>query len=360
MYYRRNASWNDDATRYFSVLNFMSFLDDLKKQHTDRPLFVLAPMADVTDIAFRSVIAEAGSPDIFWTEFVSADGLVRATEVGKYKLKKDLLFAKNQHPIIAQLFSSTPEHMFEATKLCLELGFDGVDINMGCPDKSIEKQKCGAAMIKYPELAKAVITAAKEAATVDGEQKMTISVKTRVGYNSVELDTWIPVLLDAELDLITIHARTRKDMSKVPANWDYVKKVVEMRDLWAKEHPDKKAPLIFGNGDIETIADGYDKWRTTGADGMMIGRAMFGNPWFFRDMETLDKVKVPTREERLEALAKQTEIFAEQLGDVKSFALMKKFFKTYMSGFEDAPLIRAKIMDMESAGEVVLYLRGKI
>ncbi|MES2986198.1 MAG: tRNA-dihydrouridine synthase [Patescibacteria group bacterium] len=313
-------------------------------------------MADVTDVAFRTVIQEAGAPDVFWTEFVSADGLVRATEVGKYKLKKDLLFNEKQHPIVAQLFSSTADHMFQATKLCLEMGFDGVDINMGCPDQSIEKQKCGAAMMKHHDLAREVIEAAKKAA--DG--KMAISVKTRVGYNAVELDTWIPVLLDAEIDLITIHARTRKEMSKVPANWDYVKQVVAMRDEWQKNNPTKKAPLIFGNGDVETVADGLDKVAQSNADGVMVGRAMFGNPWFFRDLENGPKASEVTRTERIEALARQTEIFAKELGDVKSFALMKKFFKTYMTGFEDAVEIRGKIMDMETADEVVLYLKGKI
>ncbi len=334
----------------------MSIFHTLKIQHPDRPLFVLAPMADVTDVAFRTVIQEAGAPDVFWTEFVSADGLVRATEVGKYKLKKDLLFNEKQHPIVAQLFSSTADHMFQATKLCLEMGFDGVDINMGCPDQSIEKQKCGAAMMKHHDLAREVIEAAKKAA--DG--KMAISVKTRVGYNAVELDTWIPVLLDAEIDLITIHARTRKEMSKVPANWDYVKQVVAMRDEWQKNNPTKKAPLIFGNGDVETVADGLDKVAQSNADGVMVGRAMFGNPWFFRDLENGPKASEVTRTERIEALARQTEIFAKELGDVKSFALMKKFFKTYMTGFEDAVEIRGKIMDMETADEVVLYLKGKI
>ncbi|MES2623217.1 MAG: tRNA-dihydrouridine synthase [Patescibacteria group bacterium] len=338
----------------------MSIFHTLKKQHSDRPLFVLAPMADVTDIAFRTVIADAGSPDVFWTEFVSADGLVRATDIGKYKLKKDLIFDKAQHPIVAQLFSSTPEHMFAATKMCLEMGFDGVDINMGCPDQSIEKQKCGAAMIKHPDLARGVIKAAKDAATVDGVRKMAISVKTRVGYNSVELDTWIPVLLDAEVDLITIHARTRKEMSKVPANWEYVKQVVAMRDEWQKNNPDKVAPLIFGNGDVESVADGFEKARIGNADGVMVGRAMFGNPWFFRDLKNGPKASEVTRTERIEALAKQTEIFAKELGDVKSFALMKKFFKTYMTGFDDAVEIRGKIMEMETAEEVIAYLASKI
>lgn len=338
----------------------MSIFHDLQKQHPDRPLFVLAPMADVTDVAFRTVIQEAGGCDVLWTEFVSADGLVRATDIGKYKLKKDLLFTPAQHPIVAQLFSSTPEHMYQATKLCLELGFDGVDINMGCPDQSIEKQKCGAAMMKYPDLARGVIQAAKEAATVDRVRKMAISVKTRVGYNAVKLDTWIPVLLDAEVDLITIHARTRKEMSKVPADWNHVKTVVKMRDDWAKKNPDTTAPLIFGNGDVETVADGIEKCTMSGADGVMIGRAMFGNPWFFRDLLDGPKASDVTRKERIETLARQTEIFARELGDVKSFALMKKFFKTYMTGFDDAVEIRGKIMDMESAAEVVEFLRGRI
>jgi tRNA-dihydrouridine synthase len=310
-------------------------------------------MADVTDIAFRTVIQEAGGCDVFWTEFVSADGLVRATEIGKYKLKKDLLFDAKQHPIVAQLFSSTPEHMFAATKLCLELGFDGVDINMGCPDQSIEKQKCGAAMIKHPDLAQAVIKAAKEAATVDGQRKMAITVKTRVGYNAVELDTWMPTLLESQVDVITIHARTRKEMSKVPANWDYVKTVVKMRDEWAKANPLKKAPLIFGNGDVLSVEDGREKAHMSGADGVMVGRAMFGNPWFFSE-------HIATREERIRVLAQQTEIFDRELGDVKSFALMKKFFKTYMTGFDDAVEIRGKIMDMETADEVVAFLKKKL
>ncbi|MEN9604822.1 MAG: hypothetical protein RJB39_507 [Candidatus Parcubacteria bacterium] len=317
-------------------------------------------MADVTDIAFRTVIQEAGAPDVFWTEFVSADGLVRATPEGKIKLKKDLLFSKEQHPIVAQLFSSTPEHMRQATQLCLEMGFDGVDINMGCPDKTIEKQKCGAAMIKHPELAKAVIQAAKDGATVDGVRKMAISVKTRIGYNQVELDTWIPILLDAEVDLITIHARTRKEMSKVPANWDYVRQVVEMRDAWAKNNPNKTAPLIFGNGDIETVADGYEKAKIGNADGVMVGRGLFGNPWFFRNIENPNAPKEVTREERISVLARQTELFDTYLGDTKSFALMKKFFKTFMSGFDDAPEIRKEIMEMETVGEVVAFLRSKL
>jgi tRNA-dihydrouridine synthase len=344
----------------------MSFIQKIKKEK-NRPLFVLAPMADVTDVAFRTVIAEAKSPDIFWTEFVSADGLIRATEIGKYKLKKDLLFDKEvQRPIMVQLFSSTYQHMYEATKLCIELGFDGVDINMGCPDKSIEKQKCGAAMIKNPDSAVSVIKACKDARRdfcEGGEAAdFSISVKTRVGYNSVELDTWIPLLLEQELDLITIHARTRKEMSKVEANWDHVKSVVKMRDDWAEKNLTKTSPLIFGNGDVLSVEDGYEKCLDSGADGAMIGRAMFGNPWFFKDIENIgtDEKFAPTREDRIKTLIRQVEVFDKELGDVKSFAVMKKFFKTYMNGFDDAKEIREKIMGMESAAEVTEFLKESL
>lgn len=340
----------------------MSFISKLKKEK-NRPLFVLAPMADVTDVAFRTVIADARAPDIFWTEFVSADGLIRATDIGKYKLKKDLLFDKEkQRPIIAQLFSSTYQYMYEATKLCIELGFDGVDINMGCPDKSIEKQKCGSAMIKNPEKAVEVIKACKDARNDFGTPDFAVTVKTRVGYNAVEIDVWIPLLLEQEVDLITIHARTRKEMSKVPARWEHVNTVVKMRDAWAEKNPGKTAPLIFGNGDITDIHDAYEKCTTFEADGAMIGRAMFGNPWLFKDIEHIatDKKFVPTREERIKTLIKQVEIFNAELGDVKSFALMKKFFKTYMVGFDDAKEVRESIMGMESAGEVIDFLNKSL
>lgn len=344
----------------------MSFIQKLK-QDKNRPLFVLAPMADVTDVAFRTVISEAASPDIYWTEFVSADGLIRATEVGKYKLKKDLLFDKvGQRPIIVQLFSSTYQYMYEATKLCIELGFDGVDINMGCPDKSIEKQKCGAAMIKNPDLAVGVIKACRDARRdfcIDGDDSdFSVSVKTRVGYNAVELDTWIPLLLEQELDLITIHARTRKEMSKVEADWSHVNTVVKMRDDWVKNNPTKTAPVIFGNGDVLDIQDGYVKCKNSNADGAMIGRAMFGNPWLFVDIKNIgtDEKFIPTRDDRIKALIRQVEVFNRELGDVKSFAVMKKFFKTYMHGFDDAKEIREKIMGMEGAGEVTECLRGSL
>ena len=329
-----------------------------------KPFFVVAPMADVTDAAFRRVIAKYGRPDVMWTEFVAADGLVRATEEGKKKLMADLIYSEEERPIVAQLFTSNPEHMEYAANLCRELGFDGVDINMGCPDKSIEKQGCGSAMIKTPDMAREIICAAKR-----GAKDIPVSVKTRVGYNKDEIDTWIPVLLSEQPAALTIHARTRKELSKVPAQWERVARVVALRD--------KLAPgtRIIGNGDVLSLEDARQKITVTGADGAMIGRGLFGNPWFFNpnkrlphtlnalpthgvDRETLisfDEVKnhveiVPLTQ-RLQVMVEHTKLFEELLPH-KNFAVMKKHYKAYVNGFKGAAELRNELMNQNSASGV--------
>ena len=238
-------------------------------QQLPTPFFTIAPMADVTDAAFRRVIAKYGKPDVMWTEFVAADGLMRATPEGKAKLMADLIYSEEERPIVAQLFTSNEVHMEATARLCLELGFDGVDINMGCPDQSIEKQGCGSAMIKTPDTARAIIRAAKRGAKSD-EGGIPVSVKTRIGYNQDEIDTWIPVLLGERLAALTIHARTRKEMSKAPAQWERVARVVALRDQLAPE------TRIVGNGDVLSLADAHAKVAESGADGVMVGRALFG------------------------------------------------------------------------------------
>jgi nifR3 family TIM-barrel protein len=236
-----------------------------------KPFFCLAPMADVTDAAFRRIIAKYGKPDVFWTEFVSADGLVSE---GRKVLKNNLIFSKKEHPVVAQLFSSNPIKMREAAKYVAARGFDGIDINMGCPDKSIEKQGAGAAMMKDFEKVREIIQAVKNGIK-DSKKKIPVSVKTRVGYNKNQIEEWIPFLLSQDIAVLTIHARTRKDLSLVPANWDYVKRVVEIRDKM------KVKTLIIGNGDVLDLEDGRKKAKETGCDGVMVGRAIFGNPWLF-------------------------------------------------------------------------------
>jgi tRNA-dihydrouridine synthase len=199
---------------------FWQNLVDTKLIHGET-LSVVAPMADVTDIAFRTMLAKYGKPDVMWTEFVSADGLSSA---GREVLKRDLEFTAIERPIVAQLFTSTPENMRKAAALCRELGFDGIDINMGCPDKSIEKQGAGAAHIKDWRTAQAVIRAAQE-----GAGDLPVSVKTRLGFNKIEYMEWLPKILEMNVPVLTVHLRTRKEMSKVDAHWELMNDVVKLR-----------------------------------------------------------------------------------------------------------------------------------
>ena len=343
----------------------------------NEPFLVVAPMADVTDVAFRRMIAKysahkrqdgtTGGPAVMWTEFVAADGLMRATPEGKVKLMADLLYAEEERPIVAQLFTSNETHMEQAAALCLELGFDGVDINMGCPDRSIEKQGCGSGMIKTPGVAQSIIQAAKRGAKSD-EGGIPVSVKTRLGYNEDEVESWIPTLLKEHPAALTVHARTRKELSKVPARWERLKRVVELRN----EHsPETK---IIGNGDVLSQEDGYAKIAASGADGAMVGRALFGNPWFFHPtrrlpirltalptkgvnretlvtLDTDDNFDYVQLEERLAVLIEHTRLF-EELLPFKNFTTMKKHYKAYVNGFFGAAELRAQLMKSEHSDEM--------
>ncbi len=322
-----------------------------------KPFFVLAPMADVTDAAFRRLIAkysnvknpgfgQKGGPDVMWTEFVSADGLAFAPPEGRKKLMADLIFTEEERPIVAQFFTSNPATMEKAAALAHELGFDGIDINMGCPDRSIEKQKAGAAMIKDPKRAKEVVAAA-----IKGGAGLPVSVKTRLGYNKDELDTWLPNLLETDVAAITIHARTRKEMSSVPARWEDVLRAAAIRN---RENPDI---LILGNGDLKDMDDARLKVKESGADGAMLGRAIFGNPWLFAPYSGFTKPRI-SLEERLRVMVEHTKLFEELFvnpassGANKNFAIMKKHYKAYVHGFDGAAELRAELMNAADAHEV--------
>lgn len=373
----------------------------LKEEKKEKPILCLAPMADVTDRAFRQIIAKYSKVSrtrldtyITWTEFVSADGLF----LGGYDaLINDLSFTESERPIIAQFFTSKPEMMEKASKLAVELGFDGIDINMGCPDKSVEKQGAGASLIKNPNLAKEIILAAKQGAQRSDLKKgykdqtlgIPVSVKTRIGYNKNELEEWLPNLLETNPSVITIHARTRKEMSLVPARWEHIKRAVEIRDEFfkpkvsrtrldirgeskkgnkinenfdydvsrtrldtLKEEKDSiEKTLIFGNGDVLSVEDAYKKTKMTGCDGVMLGRAIFGNPWLFSE-------HIPSIEEKLKVLIEHSKLFEEIVqpkspnGQGKSFAVMKKHFKAYVEGFNGAKELRIKLMDTNNSKEV--------
>lgn len=329
-------------------------------------------MADVTDAAFRQLITTYGKPDVMWTEFVSANGLMSG---GREILKRDLVFSDNERPIVAQLFSADATQMEGAAKLVAQMGFDGIDINMGCPDKTIEKQGAGAGMIKTPDIAISVIAAVKRGIAAAGKD-IPVSVKTRVGYASPIVREWIGMLLEQDIAALTVHARTRKDLSKAPAQWDYLKEVVALRDKIAPE------TVIIGNGDVISLSDGIEKARETGVDGVMVGRALFGNPWFFdasrQVVATLPKkqpyviraipflkrwfdtrrgaavsfIKPITTRERLSVMVEHAMLFETLLGDIKNFSVMKKHFKAYVTGFDGAKELRMVLMETKNASEV--------
>jgi tRNA-dihydrouridine synthase len=280
-----------------------------------------------------------------WTEFASADGLLRATPEGKVKLMADLIYTEEERPIVAQLFSSSEEYMEKAAALCLELGFDGVDINMGCPAGVIIDQGCGSAMIKTPELAAKIIRAAKRGAKSDSGG-IPVSVKTRLGYNQDTLEEWLPVLIKENPAAITVHARTRKEMSKVPARWERVARAVEIRDEILGR--DKFKTRIIGNGDVHSLVDAKAKVTQSGADGVMLGRAIFGNPWLFHPEK--DARNIPL-DERLRVLVEHTKLF-EQLLPFKNFAIMKKHYKAYIKDFHGAAELRALLMEQPTAADI--------
>ncbi len=318
-----------------------SFWQKLKK-----PFFALAPMADVTDCAFREMIAKYGrhseafgGPDVFWTEFVSADGLCSS---GREVLLRDLEFSENERPIVAQLFGSNPENMFKAAKLCAEKGFDGIDINMGCPDKSIEKQGSGAVMIKNPKLAQQIIKAAQEGSGLP------VSVKTRIGYNKVEWKEWLPYILETKPAALTVHLRTRKEMSLVPAHWEMMPEIVKFVREKNKELGNEMMPII-GNGDALSVAHGRELVEKSGCDGVMLGRAIFGNPWLFDEYKNKDEIIL---EEKFRVLLEHTRLFEAKLGDIKSFAIMKKHYKAYVHGFDGAKELRVRLMEKENSDEI--------
>lgn len=311
----------------------------------EKPMFALAPMAGVTDGAFRYIIAKYGKPDIMWTEFVSCDGICSP---GKNVLLQDLRYDVSERPIVAQIFGATPEHFYRTAQIIQELGFDGIDINMGCPDKNIQKQNAGAKLIQNPELAKKIIAETKR-----GAGDIPVSVKTRIGYTKNTLDEWLPHILEMEPAAITLHGRTKKEMSDVPAHWDSIQRGVE---LTKKYYGKKERPLVLGNGDIQTLQEALDAVEQYGVDGVMVGRGMFGNPWFFADSAAAKKrghteEEVVSLQKKIQVMVEHTEKF-ELLMGVGRFDLMKKHYKAYVHGFEGARELRARLMATHNGEEV--------
>lgn len=317
-----------------------NFWKDLKK-----PVFTLAPMEDVTDTVFREIVMSVSNPEylnVLFSEFTSTDGLCH--EIGGPRVKHRLqiidseraLLKKNNVKIVAQIWGTKPDKFYEATKLiCKDGEFDGIDINMGCPVKKIVKQGGCSALINQPELSQEIIHATQEASNIP------VSVKTRIGIKEAITENWISNLLETKPAVITIHGRTQKQQSDGLADWNEVKKAIPLRDQISPE------TLIHGNGDVYSIEEGLQKVNELGVDGVMIGRGIFHNPWFFNKSVT-DK----TPEERLNLLWKHAKLFTQTWENYKNFAILKRFFKIYTSDFYGAANIRASLMETNSLDDV--------
>lgn len=317
-----------------------------------KPFFVLAPMDDVTDTAFRRIVAGCAPPDLCFTEFVNADGL---QSPGRHKLLKKLRFTPDEPPLIAQIWGKEPENFYKtasqladgtfAEELGLPKGvnFAGVDLNMGCPQKNEVKNGTCSALMNDRPLAADIIKA-----TQDGlAGRLPLSIKTRTGFRSVDM-SWIEFLLGQKLQALTIHGRTKAQMSKVPADWGVIGQVRELRDRLA---PDT---LIIGNGDVMTRRQGLELAREHKLDGIMIGRGVFHDPFVFAEESPWEDYPAA---KRLAIFEKHVRLFAEtwQKGE-RPIHTLNKFCKIYVNGFDGAKELREELMATKSAGELLKIL----
>ncbi|MBR2587128.1 tRNA-dihydrouridine synthase family protein [Candidatus Saccharibacteria bacterium] len=303
-----------------------------------KPISVLAPMEGVTDVVFRQVIATAGRPDLFFTEFTNVSSY--ASEKGRANALERLKIAPTDSPIIAQIWGKNPDHFGKTVAALKDLGFSGVDLNFGCPDKHVNKAGGGAQMIRTPDLAVECFRNA-----VRNSNGLPVSIKTRLGFSFVEeYKTWLPTLLSEHPAALTVHLRTRKEMSKVPAHFELIPEIVALRDLYSPE------TKLLVNGDIKTAAEGTELCRTYGVNGFMIGRGVFENPYCFTNHE-------PTHEELLNLLKLHLDLF-DKKNQHKSFEPLKHYFKIYVKGYDGASDLRAKLMDCHSTSEARQVLQS--
>jgi nifR3 family TIM-barrel protein len=349
----------------------------------EKPIFALSPMDGVTDAAYRFIAAKHGRADVHFTEFVNVEGLTRNAHV----MLDDFLYSEIERPIVAQIYGSEPESFYKIAVLACELGFDGIDVNMGCPAKNVAARGCGAALIRNPPLAKEIIRSVKQGVRDWAEGKsaedlglkprmamkvrrmnrervgiesaaereaIPVSVKTRIGYDSVVIEDWVQHLLEEEPVTISIHGRTLKQMYNGSADWEAIARAAEII---------RRTPtLVLGNGDLKSMADAVEKIRMSGVDGVLLGRGAIGNPWIFREKDrakalgrgeggaTLLDSHVETRE-RFDVLLEHSRYF-EQLKGVERFSAMRKHFGWYVKGIPHAAELRGRMFQASSSVEI--------
>lgn len=361
-----------------------SFWDSL-----EQPIIGLAPMDGVTDAPCRTMHGLYGRPDVVLTEFTNVEGLWRGSD----RIFRDFLYTPAERPVVAQIFGCRPEYFYRAAHVVCELGFDGVDINMGCPARTVANKGGGAALIRMPEAAKAIIRATMQGVRdwangqtledleMDPERikrilqmneeraliwddspaverrLLPVSVKTRLGYDSIVITDWVQELLELEPAVISLHGRTLVQHYKGEANWDAIAAAAEIVR--------KTDTLIFGNGDIHSLYEAAQRIRTTGVHGVLIGRASFGNPWLFQNRPLLKQLLhdginptredlpdvMPTREERLLMALEHARVHAKLKGE-DHFVELRKHMGWYLGHFPGAKQVRNALVRINSLADV--------
>ena len=299
-----------------------------------RPFFILAPMEDVTDVVFRHVVSEAGRPDVFFTEFTNSESYCHPD--GKQSVRGRLTFTEDEQPIVAHIWGDKPEYFRQMSIGMAEEGFKGIDLNMGCPVPNVAGKGKGCGLIRRPEVAAELIQAAKAGG-------LPVSVKTRLGYTDVdEWRDWLTHVLKQDIVNLSIHLRTKKEMSKVDAHWELIPEIKKLRDEIA---PDT---LLTINGDIPDRQTGLELAEKYGVDGVMIGRGIFQNPFAF-EMEQKDH----SSQELLELLRLHLDLFDKYSAvEPRAFKPLRRFFKIYVRGIRGAGELRNQLMSTESTDEV--------
>ena len=353
-------------------------------QSLPRPILGLSPMDGVTDASFRSIVAQQGKPDVAFTEFTHVHDVCRGPEV----FLETLIYSEIERPMVAQLYGNDPELFYQAAHAVCELGFDGLDINMGCPSKSVASSGSGAGLIRTPELARAILQAAKRGiedwagggtleragftpARVAAFQRLNrerggesqaarrpipLSVKTRLGYDSVTVEAWVEHLMREQPAAISLHGRTLRQMYRGTADWSAIAQAVSVVK--------GTGTLLFGNGDIQSLHEAAARVRETGVDGVLVGRAVLGAPWFFRSKERIREhvrevdvsdvesyVEDVTLDQRFAVLLDHARQFQAICGPNR-FYRMRKHLGWYCKAFPHAAALRARIVHVSSVSEL--------
>lgn len=304
-----------------------------------KPFFILAPMEAVTDVVFRHVVMKAGRPDVFFTEFTNSASF--CSPKGIHSTRGRLAYTEDEHPMVAQIWGSKPENFREMAHGLKELGFKGIDINMGCPDKSVVKSGGGSGLIRTPELAAEIIAATKEAG-------IPVSVKTRLGdVRTDEWREWLTHILKQDVVNLTIHLRTRKEMSKVDAHFELIPEIKALRDEIAPQ------TLLTINGDIRDRAHGIELANQYGVDGIMIGRGIFKDPFAFTDGNWKALDGDTQRTMLFDLLHYHLDLFDKYTKELehRPYDVLKRFFKVYLHSFPGAAELRDAMMHTKSTNE---------